>query len=180
MDEFDLGPIASDSALEQLGKMAREAMALQEAIDRMELDVKGAKAALHALRSVRLPALMAAASMDEATFDGINLKAKDFVSGSLTKDPQQREKAINWLVANGAGGLLKTVITASFGRSEKEEADRAISLLKEAGIAADAELSVHAGTLCAFARQRIADGENVEAELLGLYVGRVVEIKEKK
>lgn len=180
MDEFDLGPLASDSALEQLGKMAKDAIALQAAIDQMELDVKAAKSALHILRSIRLPAAMAACSMDEATFDGITLKAKDFVSGSLTKDPEQREKAINWLVANGAGGLLKTVITASFGRSEKEDADRALAVLKEAGVAADAEVSVHAGTLCAFARQRLADGENVEAELLGLYVGRVVEIKEKK
>ncbi len=180
MDDFDLGPLASDSALEQLGKMAREAMALSEAIDRMEMDLKGAKAALHTLRSERLPTLMAAVSMDEGTFDGISLKAKDFVSGSLTKDPEKREKAINWLVANGAGGLLKTVITSSFGRSEKEEAERALALLKEAGIAADAEMTVHAQTLCAFARQRLADGEPLEADLLGLYVGRVVEIKEKK
>lgn len=179
-DEFDVGASAPSDKLEQLHELLEEALALEGAVAQMEDDLKAAKSALHSLRTGRIPDLMAEMQMDEISFKGWSIKIDDFVSGSLPKDPAKRAKAIEWLESNDAAGLIKTDVSVSFGRSEHEAATSLWQSLESDGLPASLQSSVHAQTLQAFARQRIRDGESIEPEILGLYVGKVAKMKEKK
>lgn len=179
-EEFDVGASAPSDKLEQLHELLEEAIALEGAVAQMEDDLKAARSALHALRTGRIPDMMAELQMDEVTFKGWSVKVDDFVSGSLPKDASKRAKAIEWLEANDGAGLIKTDVSVSFGRSEREQASSLWHSLESDGLPASLVSSVHAQTLQAFARQRIRDGDPIEPETLGLYVGKVAKMKEKK
>lgn len=179
-EEFDVGVSAPSDKLEQLHGLLEEAFALEGALAQMEDDLKAARSALHSLRTGRIPDMMAELQMDEATFKGWSVKVDDFVSGSLPKDPKKRAKAIDWLEANDGAGLIKTDVSVSFGRSEHEQATSLWQSLEGDGLPASLSSTVHAQTLQAFARQRIRDGDPIDPEALGLYVGKVAKMKRKE
>lgn len=178
-DEFDVGASVPSDKLEQLHAMLEEAIALESAVVQIEDDLKAAKSALHSLRTGRIPDLMAELQMEEVSFKGWQVKVDDFVSGSLPKDPAKKAKAIAWLEANDAAGLIKTDVAVSFGRSEHDAANSLWHQLESDGLPATLNSSVHAQTLQAFARQRIRDGDPIDPDALGLYVGKVAKMKEK-
>ena len=179
-DEFDVGTSVPSDKLEQLHALLEETIALEGAVTQMEEDLKAAKATLHNLRTTRIPDLMAELQMEEVSFKGWQVKVDDFVSGSLPKDPEKKAKAIAWLEANDAAGLIKTEVGVSFGRSEHEAANSLWHQLESDGLPATLNSNVHAQTLQAFARQRIRDGDPIDTDALGLYVGKVAKMKEKK
>mgnify|MGYP001032616779 FL=1 len=179
-DEFDVGTSVPSDKLEQLHTLLEETIALEGAVTQMEEDLKAAKATLHNLRTTRIPDLMAELQMEEVSFKGWQVKVDDFVSGSLPKDAEKKAKAIAWLEANDAAGLIKTEVGVSFGRSEHEAANSLWHQLESDGLPATLNSNVHAQTLQAFARQRIRDGDPIDTDALGLYVGKVAKMKEKK
>lgn len=179
MEEFDLG--AADAApdkLDVLNSHLSEAIELELAVARLEDDLKAAKAVLNTIKTARIPDMMAELGMDSITFRGWKVTVSDFVSGSLPKDGEAHERAIRWLEAEGAGGLLKTDLSVAFGRSQHNEALDLAARLESEGLAPSVKSGVHAQTLAAFARERIKNGEPLDVEVLGLYVGKVAKLKQ--
>lgn len=168
------------NTLEKLSALADEALALEELTAQLEEDLKVANSALNALKSRTIPDLMAELGMESFTRNGQTLGIYEFVSGSLPKDEEKRKRAIAWLESNGGGGLIKTEISMSFGKDDRDQAVQTYKMLKQAGADPKAETGVHASTLQAFARERLKNGEQIDTEMLGLYTGRVVKIKEAK
>jgi hypothetical protein len=183
-DEFDVGgqgeAQASPDALAQLREAIQELVSLEETIEQMEEDLKAAKKQREALRTGRIPELMAEIQSDHFTHAGYEIKLQDFVSGSLPKEPDRRQKAIQWLEANGADGLIKTDLQLQFGRSQHNEALSVADELRQEGYEPRVESGVHAQTLQAFARERIKNGEPIDTETLGLYTGKVAKTKKVK
>lgn len=179
-DEFDVeGPVPTDK-LDELHKLLEEAIALDRLVEQQEEDLKNSKGVLHRLRTARIPDLMTELQMTELTFRGWKVQVDDFVSGSLPKDEAKRAAAISWLEAHDASGLIKTEISVQFGRSEHNLATSVYQQLVESGHTTTMEATVHAQTLQSFARQRIKGGEDIDPEVLGLYVGKVAKMKEVK
>ena len=185
-DEFDVGTdgeaSASPDALAQLRKNIQEMIDLETVVAQYEDDLKAAKKSLQSLRTGRLPDLMAEIQSDHFSHGGWEVKLTDFVSGSLPKDPEKRKLAMDWLEKHEAEGLIKTDVSMSFGKSQYDEAVTVAESLIEEGHAVNVTSGVHAQTLQAFARERIRNGEEIDAELLGLYTGKVVKatkVKEK-
>lgn len=179
MDEFDVG--AADAApdkLDVLNAALAEAIDLELAVAQLEEDLKAAKKALHTLRSSRIPDIMDELGMDSVTFRGWKVTISDFVSGSLPKDPEANARAIQWLEAEDAGGLIKTDLSLAFGRSQHNEALDLAGRLEAEGLAPAVKSSVHPQTLHSFARERIRNGESLDVEVLGLYVGKVAKMKQ--
>lgn len=178
-EEFDMGgeATASPDKLEALNAALEEAIQLEETVEQMEEDLKAAKKALHTLRSGRIPDMMDELAMDAVTFRGWKVTINDFVSGSLPKDPEANQRAIRWLEDEGAGGLIKADLVVSFGKSQHNEALDLAGRLESEGLAPKVNSGVHAQTLHAFARERIRNGEPLDLDLLGLYVGKVAKLK---
>jgi hypothetical protein len=183
VSDFDIGGGAEQSApntLESLHKFLEEAVALEEMVEQQEADLKASKAALNALKTQRVPDLMAEMMMDEIVWNGWKVKISDFVSGSLPSDPERRAKAIQWLEENEAGGLIKTEVKVEFGKSQHNEALSVAAELERDGFAPKVDSGVHASTLQAFARERIKNGEAIDTELLGLYTGKIAKFGRSK
>lgn len=183
VSDFDIGGGAEQSApktLETLHKFLEEAVALEELVEQQEADLKAAKGALNALKTQRVPDLMTELMMEEVVWNGWKVKINDFVSGSLPSDPEKRAKAIQWLEAHEAGGLIKTEVKVEFGKSQHNEALAVASDLERDGFAPKVDSGVHASTLQAFARERIKNGEPIDTELLGLYTGKIAKFGRQK
>lgn len=178
-DEFDVKEEAQASSdkLEALNNALDEAVALEAIVEQLDADLKAAKQALHTLRSGRVPDLMAELQMTELVFRGWKVTVDDFVSGSLPKDPEAKAKAVRWLEENDAGGLIKTDLVLAFGKSQHNEAIDLAERLKNEGMSPTVNSGVHPQTLAAFARERIRNGEPLEIDLLGLFVGKVAKMK---
>lgn len=176
-DAFDIGGGAEQSAprsLDHLNRFLEDAVALEEAVERMEEDLKAAKSTLHVLKTKTIPDLMVELMMEEVVWNGWKAKVNDFVSGSLPSDPERRAKAIAWLEEHEGGGLIKTEVSVAFGRTHHNEALAIADTIKQQGFAPDVSSGVHAATLQAFARERIKNGDPIDTEVLGLYTGKVV------
>lgn len=171
---------ASPDALATLREAIQEMIDLEIIVASLEEDLKAARKSLHSLRTGRLPDLMAEIQSDHFTHNGWECKLSDFVSGSLPKDPDKRKAALDWLEDHEAGGLIKTDVSLSFGKSQHNEAISLAEGLIADGHAVEVLSGVHAQTLQSFARERIRKGEDIDCELLGLYTGKVVKAKPVK
>lgn len=184
MQEIDLGAEFEQEAapsvdlLEQLHEQLEAMIEQSQLVELLEGDLVKAKQLLHEQRTQTVPKLMAQIQSDHFTFRGYEIRVEDLVSGSLPKDPVAKQKAIAWLEAHDAGGLLKTEVSVAFGRGSVEQAQELFTELeRDKKLAPTMVRSVHPQTLMAWARSKIADGEEIEPEVLGLYVGKIAKLK---
>lgn len=184
VEDFDMGTegeaSASPNALKQFRKSLQDAISLTEQIAQVEDDLKAMKSTLQAIRTGRLPDLMAEIQTDHFTHAGYEAKLSDFVSGSLPKDEDKRKTALDWLEKNDGGGIITTDVSVAFAKSQHNEALDVAGHLRDEGHPVKVASGVNAQTLQKFARDRIRDGEKIDTEKLGLYVGKVVKLKEIK
>lgn len=179
--EFETeGATAPSDKMDALNEALEEAIGLEEAAAQMEEDLKATKKALHALKSSRIPDLMDELQISSIDFRGWAVKIADFVSGTLPKEPAAHKKAILWLEDHGAGGLIKTDLSLSFGRSQHNEALDLAARLEADGLAPNVASGVHPQTLKKFALDCMRNGDELDTEVLGLYIGKVANIKASK
>lgn len=170
-------PIASDK-LEVLLDMGAQAVQLEQSVKDMEEIVKVSKASLNELKTKLLPEAMMELGLPAfKTREGASIEVNDFVAGSLPKDEGKRDEALKELIAEGGQELIKTEISISFGKSEHNVALAIAADLRDKGIEFEMNEGVHAQTLCAFVRDRLKNGDEVKAEVLGCFVGKTAKIK---
>ncbi len=158
---------------------------LLERIDGLEEEMATAKTRLNEIKMKEFPDTLATLGTAEYKTENGGFKAEvgNFVAGSLPKrdkEPQAHQAAIDWLSENGADPMIKTQIYLDFGKQEKEQADRVIRSLKKAGFVPSVQMGVHPQSLLAWVRQRMAAGEAVPFEKLGLEAGRTTKFIIKK
>src|SRR5262245_15923373 len=162
-------------------RLATRAVELERAIMELEGDLKQFRAELLEIRRERLPDAMAEIGFSEFKLeDGSGVKAKSFVAGSLPKSPIEKANAIRLLEQHGGDALIKNELVVVF---EKKDHNRAIALaeeLKAAGYDATLDSTVHHMQLAAWCREKVRDGEQLDFNALGIYVGRDTEIELSK
>ena len=183
-DEFDMGgkegAQAPSDALSRLRQSLAELLDMEKLVEQMEDDLKAAKQSLQLLRTGRIPDLMSEVGVSSMTIDDKTIDLGDFVSGSLPKDPEKRRRAIAWLESEGADGLIKTEVAVEFGRNQHDDALSLSNVLRNDGYAPLVTSSIAPQTLLKFARDRLAAGEPIDFEVLGLYTGKIAKVKEAK
>jgi hypothetical protein len=181
-DEFDVQSKV-EAPMGPLTALLTEAANLEVAVEDLEAQLKAAKASLHALTTTRIPEMMLnQMQMLETSFMVGNrqwkVEIKDFVAGGLPKEDEgKRAAAIQWLEKHEGGDLIKTEITISFNREEHTKAKQLAERLRKAGYTPELESSVHASTLKSFAMERLRSGAEIDAETLGLHVGKLAKFK---
>lgn len=140
-----------------------EYLAAEKALGEMKVD-------LLRLEREDIPTLMAELGVTDITLNnGKKLFLKEDVDARITE--ANKAEAFRWLINNGFGGLIKTMVAVQFGRGEHDEASRAAQTLREEFADRQVMLdeSVHYQTLKAFVRERMEKGEALPADLFGVY-----------
>lgn len=169
---------ASPAELNTLSKEVAKAAELGQTIENLEAMLKEQKKDLHKLTTQTIPDIMRAAHTTlHKTDKGVSVELKDFMNGSLPKEPSARAKALAWLDKNGAKDLIKTHFDLALGRGQKDSAEKVRKALNKMGMTYNEEESVHAQSLYGWARERMKMGKALPIDLLGLYVGQVAKIE---
>lgn len=191
----DAKPISDKipSDLSSITNLAVKALALQARIEKGQALLAELSGELTKILTVDLPDAMTELGMSEFSLNtGEKIKVSPVVAASLpsessiekTRDEDAREalrlrfeRGIAFLTKNGAESLIKTKITANFGKGESSLAKKAIAALKKLAIPASVGKSVHPSTLTAWVKERLAEGKEVDHEALSVYTGNKAEIK---
>lgn len=174
---------ADPRKLGSVTKQIKEALTLAALIEDLEGQLAAAKKSYYEIVNKTLPEMMMDIDTETMSVSGYEVSLKQVVSGSLPsldKHPERRKKAIAWLIDHDAGDLIKTDVEIQFTRSEHNQALSLAAELVEKGFDPKVVSGVHAQTLCAWVRERLANGEPVDIETIGVNVMNVATIKEDK
>lgn len=174
-DEVVTAP--TENELKTLESQIGKAIELMKTIVEGEEHIKALNMELNKITSHTIPDQMAAARVDEfKTKEGVTVKIKDYINGSLPKDPVKRKAALQWFFDIGAETLIRSHVAIDVPPGNSKERKKLTSLLTKNKVAFDEETTIHPQTLQAFARERLENGEKVPLDLLGLHVGRHAKI----
>lgn len=139
------------------------------------------------IQNVLLPDLMTQVGMSKFTLvTGEEISIKDVVRASIPSMSaiekadgpdkaaleKRRDDCLAWLRKNKAESLIKTELTASFGKGQGKEAAKLRALIIKQGFPATLEEAVNFQTLNKFIRERLAAGDKVPEETFALFTGK--------
>jgi hypothetical protein len=137
-------------------------------VDELEQELKDAKEALRSTEREDLPMLMAELGISELKLeDGSVVKVVEDCDCRITD--ATRERALKWLADNGFGGLIKTQVTAVFGRGEREEALKLFEKIIDEPADVQLKEEVHPSTLKAFVKEQIAAGTAIPMDAFNVF-----------
>ena len=94
-------------------------------------------------------------------------------------------KVALWRRKNSVDGIIKDEIKVVLGKGMTKEAERIMKALEKTtakmeGVGPEEKKSIHAGTLKAFVKERIAEGKKFPRKIFGVYEKDIAVIKLKK
>lgn len=168
-----------ENILAKITRVARELRAARDDVTSAEEVLKARQSVVRTLEEFTLPELMREAGQEKLrTADGYDLELTETLRASIP--PAHLAEAIAWLVENKQAAIVKRAMTLKFGRDQNEDAQRALSMILEAGFVPEDKQTVHPQTLAAVLRELIAEGVDVPMGLLGAHVQPQVKLKEAK
>jgi hypothetical protein len=164
-NEIERKPMSE--AMGRIAVLARVLVEQDAAVEAAEQLLSDAKAAKLKTQREDLPELLREFGMDEFKLtDGTKITIKDDVEARITEE--NRHAAHAWLVANGAGGMIKSEVIVPFGREHVAEANALLDELNNRSFVAGIKENVHAMTLKAYIREQIAKGVAVPFDLFSI------------
>jgi hypothetical protein len=164
------------STMSQLAALADAQLAAQATVERLEEELKAAKAALRAVAEEQLPDAMEALSLQQFTTDaGVRIKVETVIRAGISKD--RAADAFAWLRDNGHGSIIKNTVAVVF----EDDADARVlaAKLRNTYLTVEEKPTVNHMTLGAFVRDMLAAGHDVPLDLLGVYHQRVSKVEVK-
>lgn len=155
------------SDLKRITTLAEQLAEATANAKRLDEELKAAKKLQRQIEEEDLPTLM-----DELGLTEIRLKSGELVK--IQRDCQTsiteatHDKAMEWLVENGFGGIIKTGVVVEFGRGEIKEADKAAKALAKKYPQTVSNESVHHSTLKAFVMEQLREGKPLPTDLFNL------------
>lgn len=176
--EFKDGP--GDNILAQIASKAKEQVAAEAKVARLEEQLKEAQAELRMIAEQELPALMDAAEQVKLTTkDGIEIQVAEAIRANIPE--ANKDKAFSWLEDNNHGRLIKREFKIEFGKDEEAWANKFERDLakRKKPLRVSRKKAVNPQTLSAFVREQLAEGVSLPMDLLGVFRQRFTKVKVK-
>jgi hypothetical protein len=171
--------VSGENILAKITRTVRELRAARDDVAVAEEALKAAQQRARTLEEFTLPELMREAGQEKLrTSDGFDVELTETLRASIPVANQAQ--ALQWLIEHGQAAIIKRDLRLQFGKNEEDKADRALSVILEAGYVPQDKQSVHPQTLAAVIRELVAGGVDVPMELLGAHVQAAVKVKEAK
>ena len=165
----------SDGELARLTKLAEEQAAAEAKVADLEAQLTKAREEVRDLAEFKVPELMDQIGMSEfKTASGLKIKVVETIRAGISV--ANAPAAFAWLKEHNHAAMIKREIKLSFGRGEDDKANKLIERLEGEGLHPDDKASVHPSTLAAFVREKLAKGEEIPLDLLGVHRQRASKI----
>lgn len=174
-----LGHNNPPSDMEELHKLAREQVRLEDKVEDLEEELKQTKAKLRNISENLLPEKMEELELPMFGMpNGEKVEIKDEIKASVSIE--RRPAANLWLREHGYGGLIKSNVVVPFGRDELEEADKLLNELKARNRIAELQETVHHQTMQSFVKEQLSEGKDIPLDTFGVTRGLIAKIKRPK
>ena len=170
---------SSNEELASISGLAQQLLVVQKDIEEKKLELKELEEQFRQISESSLPEALQSANLSEIVLsDGTKLSVAPFYKGHISE--KNRPAALEWLMKNGHGALIKNEISLKFGRDEDERAQDTIASLQQRGLSPSVKQGVHAQTLNSFVKERLTNGKDIPSEIFGIYVGSRAKIERKR
>lgn len=154
--------------LSRVVKLAQMLEEHQATVQELKDKLKTAEKDLRRVEREDLPQLMKELGLTEIRLDdGSVVSVREEVDARITA--ATKDAAHQWLIENGFGGLIKTLVAIQFARGDHEKAAAAQSELAARYGDVTLEEKVHPRTLAAFVKEQVAAGTAVPFDLFNVY-----------
>jgi len=175
--EEDARQNVSASDLKNITSLAGSVVRCEAEVERVELELKKARAQLKQVQERDLPEAMLACNMETfTTSDGLSVSVKETLYASIAK--KNKAEAIQWLMNNELGALVKEDIVVAFDSGQRESVKSVIDILKGAGVTNfSTDETVNTTSVKSAIKELLGDGKEVPLELFGAYFARKAVVK---
>ena len=171
--------ITTDEELSSIAGLAQQLLDVQKEIENTKLKLKDLEELKRTISENALPEALQAANLSEIVLaDGTKLSVSEFYKGHISE--AHRPAAVEWLMANGHGGLIKNEVTVKFGKDEDDRARATVQSLQQQGLSPNVKQGVHPQTLNAFVKEQLTNGMDLPSDIFGIYVGSRAKIDRKR
>lgn len=168
-----------DNILAQIAQTARDILQARLDVEDAEANLKAKQLKLKTLEEETLVELMNTAGQEKlTTIDGLIVDVKENVRGQPSKENESAAWA--WLRESGNGGIIKTELKADLGKAPEDLVQKALKALSELKIVAGTKEGVAWQTLGALVREKLAKGEQVPLDILGVHIWKKADVKPAK
>ena len=161
----------------ELSDLIRNASQFNRTLKKMEDDVKSTRKDRDRYLYELIPAKMAEMGLDKIEVDGNKVSLRTFVSGTMPKDPIEKDNALAHLREIGAGDFIKNDISVSFGVTQDYSAKALRTDLEDRGFEASSKTWVEPMTLKKLIRERVEANQEIDLEMFNAHVGQVAKIE---
>ena len=162
------GIAESNTQLREIAQLAEKQVKFKQEVEEAKAILDKKVKQLKYVEEVLLPNAMAEAEMSSFTLEsGAVVSIKRDYAASISEFNWPAAKA--WLTANDGEGVIKHVVTLSFGKGEDKKAEEALKLLIEAGFAPADEESIHPQTLKATVKEYLSAGADIPLDIFGVF-----------
>lgn len=183
--EVEAAPAATPEQLAHVLATARRQAKLANDIAKAEEALKKQKEEYKKTAEVELPNALRAAQLDQMPLgEGWTVKLKTTLAGYISEE--RKEQAHAWLEEHDMGGLIKHVITITFGRDEDAFFNKFMRDLqkRKKPVQAERKDAVNSQTLGAFVREQVGKAQEqgldpkevIPFDLFGVYQTTYAEI----
>lgn len=167
-----------ESDLKAVKRLAARLVQIEDEILECETRIASLKKEREDVRVKTLPGIMFELGIDSVTIDNHHCTLEPLVQATLPKDPEQREKAVEWMEMNGHGGIIKREMKVDLPKGDAVAEELVRDAVREAapGIAVATNYNVHHSSYSALIRQLVRQGVSIPTDLLGVYVGSIVRV----
>jgi|TARA_R110002020_G_scaffold475838_1_gene713066 hypothetical protein len=171
--------VVKNKELGGVAEVAKNIQAKEVQIADLESQLKDLKKEHLKLTDEDLPQMLAEIGMSEFKLDdGSSVTVKQTYGASIRVD--NREEAYEWLRQKGHDDIIKNTIACQFGRGEDDQASAFHAFASKEGFPTEQKTEIHSGTLRAWVKDRVENGEEFPMELFGAWVGQRAVIKRSK
>lgn len=166
MDQPDLDNIATDSTLSTLSQLGKDLYDAESEVLRLDALLKRAKTHRDNIQLTEIPEFLGEVGITEFATDSVKVKVTDMLQVQPLKE--NRPLVLAELEKQGAGTLIKSIVTVQFNRGEEERAKKIIALLRENDLTPKQEKKVESQTLKKHVKTRLEKGQVVDMALFGV------------
>ncbi len=175
-DYMDTETVDGSVSLAQLQILAERQAVIQSRVEDLEKQLESEKKLLRDISEQEIPELMDTVGVtDFKTRSGLRISIDEKIRAAIPK--KKLHEALRWLELNGHGSLIKRKVSVAFGKGEESEAERLKSTLIDGEYVFDDNANVHPSTLSAFVREKLAEGEEIPLDLLGVFRQRSTKVE---
>jgi len=159
----------TEDQLEHIVALARQQVQIEKRIAALKQELADVSAEYLIMRTETLPDAMKQIGLTEFALDnGAKITVREGLNANIKEE--NRLAAYTWLRDHGHGDIIKNLVTMDFGRGQDALKDVAVEFAESNGFDYTLKEGIHSGTLNAWAREQLENGEEpIPEELINVF-----------